>query len=247
MFNLKRKLSRPVYTRKTSAWPGMTFLELVVVLGIFGVIASTVLFNYRDFSENVNLKNLAQNIALQVKRAQTDAVSGKLPILSTNQQGTTPPLIPIGWKPSFGIAFNIEDQGSLDDNKRFFYYFNKGLVDDTSPVYYEDMTDFEDANYISPCGSQPESECLEEIIITGGEMVDLICVNFTQIDIDDSCSGDGTSVDKVYISFTRPRSNANIRVTGTDPTQPNVYIRMASPQGRHKYISIWESGYISIN
>lgn len=216
----------------------MTFVELVVVLGIFGAIASTVLFNYRDFSENVNLKNLAQNIALQIKRAQTDAVSGRLPQLSINQQGGTP----IGWKPSYGIAFNIEDQSN---SNKFFYYFNKGLQDDTN--YYEDMNDFEGGGtYLPPCGSDFESECLEEIVITGGEFIDLICVGFDTIDIDDDCSADGTESDRVYVSFTRPRSNANIRMTGTDDPQENVYIRISSPGGRHKYISVWESGYISI-
>lgn len=226
--------------RKATAWRGMTFIELIVVLGIFGAIASTVLFNYRDFSENVNLKNLAQNIALQVKRAQTDAISGKLPQLSMNQGGG----VPIGWKPSFGIAFNIEDTGSDVDNKRFFYYFNKGLQTDSD--YYEDMNDFEGSSYISPCGSQPESECLEEIQITGGEFVDLICFGFETIEQNDDCSSDGTQSDRAYISFTRPRSNASIRMTGTDDPADNVYIRISSPRGAHKYISIWESGYIAI-
>lgn len=221
---------------------GMTFIELIVVMGIFATIASTVLFNYRDFSENVNLKNLAQNIALQVKRAQTDAISGKLPTLSINQQGGTP----LGWKPSYGIAFNIEDGSTDVDNKRFFYYFNKGLVTDTSPQYYEDMNDFEGSNYVTPCGSQPESECLEEIIITGGEYIDMVCFDFQDIVPGDDCSTDGTSAEKAYISFTRPRSNAKLLITGTDTSHSNVYIRMSSPKGRHKYISIWESGYISI-
>ncbi len=214
----------------------MTFVELVVVLGIFGAIASTVLFNYRDFSENVNLKNLAQNIALQIKRAQTDAVSGRLPQLSVNQSGGTP----IGWKPSFGVAFNIEDPANA---YKLFYYFNKGLQDDSD--YYEDMNDFEGGGtYLPPCGSDLESECLEEIIITGGEFIDLICFEFDTIEVDDDC--DGVESDRAYISFTRPRSNANIRMTGTDDPKENVYIRISSPGGRHKYIAIWESGYISI-
>ncbi len=226
--------------KKKTTFAGMTFIELIVVMGIFGAIASTVLFNYRDFSDNVDLKNLAQNIALQIKRVQTDAVSGRLPILSINQQGGTP----IGWKPSYGIAFNIEDTGTDIDNKRFFYYFNKGLVTDTSPQYYEDMNDFEGSNYVTPCGSGPESECLEEIRITEGEFIDLICFDFS--DITANCSGDGLEAQKAYISFTRPRSNAKLIITGTDSPHSNVYIRISSPQGRHKYISVWESGYISI-
>lgn len=214
---------------------GMTFIELIVVLGIFGAIASTVLFNYRDFSENVNLKNLAQNIALQIKRAQTDAVSGKQPIITDTQLNAG--ALPFGWKPSYGVAFNIED-GSVEGTRRFFYFFNR-----TDTNNFPDMNDFEGSTYISPCGSQPDSECLEEIVITGGEFVSGVCLGFDDITAD-NC--DGTDSEKVYISFTRPRSNAVIIESGGGTAYANAYIEISSPGGPHKRIAIWESGYISI-
>lgn len=234
-----RKLFRGASAKATTS-QGMTFIELIVVLGIFAAIAGTVLFNYRDFSENVNLKNLAQNIALQVKRAQTEAVSGRQPVITTNQLNDG--ALPVGWKPSFGIAVNIEDNTTDVDNKRFFYYFNRGLTTDSD--YFQDMNDFEGGNsYLQPCGAEPTSECLEEIVVTGGEFIDSICLGFDDITAD-NC--DGTESDRVYLSFTRPRSNATIIETGGGTSYPNAYIRISSPQGRHKYIAIWESGYISI-
>ena len=55
---------------------GMTFIELIVIISLFGIIASVVLFNSRDFSSNISLQNLSQDIALTIKRAQTTSASG---------------------------------------------------------------------------------------------------------------------------------------------------------------------------
>lgn len=232
----------------------MTFLELIVVLGIFGAIAATVLFNYSDFSTNVHLQNLAQDVALQIKRAQTDAVSGRAPALSVNQQGNIINLAPPNWVPSYGMAFtttqNTEWSGA---GTSFIYYFNSqsdSFDDNGETVTLKDFYDFEVGSYQQPCGSSGDSECLEEINITSGDFVDIICFNFTDISPGDDCTGDGEQSDHAYISFTRPRSNASIMLfddpNASDDMEDNVYIRLTSREGGHKYISVWQSGYISI-
>src|SRR3989344_6451778 len=73
---------------------GMTYVELIVVLGIFGVISSVVMFNYGEFQDKVEIKNLASDIALKVVEAQKSAMSGKLPVNP-----------PSGWKPAYGVYF----------------------------------------------------------------------------------------------------------------------------------------------
>lgn len=224
---------------------GMTFVELVVVLGIFGAIASTVLFNYRDFSDNVSLQNLAQDIALQVKRAQTYALSGKVPTLNTENNFNLTNL-PADWTPSYGIAFDYQNHPTS-----FILYFNK----DGDP---KDFYDFQTGSYNPPCGIEPESECFEEIFITSGDFIGLTCFDFddgqlsaaaamdnptcADVDGDDASSG-------AFVSFTRPRGNALI--TEDDDGSPgarrgNLLVEIRSPQGAHKFLSVWESGYISI-
>lgn len=231
----------------------MTFLELIVVLGIFGAISATVLFNYSDFSSNVHLQNLAQDIALQLKKTQTDAISGRIPTLSDAQEPNILSLTPPEWVPSYGLAFTTIQSNKLPttppnkNGRTFIYYFNS--FDDSDggnpPTIFQDFFDFEVGTY-QGCGNGPQSECLDEINITSGDFIDEICFNFSIISPDGVC--DGVSAEHAYISFTRPRGNANIMSTDMAPDnhKDNVYLRLTSSKGGHKYITIWQSGYISI-
>ena len=56
---------------------GMTYVELIVVLSIAGIIASISLFNYKDFQDRVDMKNLASDIASKIVEAQKNSISGK--------------------------------------------------------------------------------------------------------------------------------------------------------------------------
>jgi len=89
----------------------MTYVELIVVLCIFSVISSMVIFNYGSFQARVNIKNLASDIALQIVQAQKSSLSGLLPPLA--QQS----LVISGWKPSYGVYFN-----PISNNKSFIYF-----------------------------------------------------------------------------------------------------------------------------
>ena len=64
------------FSRLHKEQAGLTSIELVVVFGIFAALASSILFNYRDFSSNITLQNLAQDVALQIRQAQNRSVSG---------------------------------------------------------------------------------------------------------------------------------------------------------------------------
>lgn len=86
---------------------GMTYIELIVVLAIFSVLSTVVIFNYGDFQDKVDLKNLASDIALKVVEAQKSSLSGLLP----TQIPTVSP-----WKPSYGVYFN------LANNQNFTYF-----------------------------------------------------------------------------------------------------------------------------
>ena len=240
------------FFKKIQNKSGMTAIELVVVMGIFAAISSTVLFNYRDFSSNIALQNLAQDIALQIKQAQTDAVSGKIPTFpSTFTQSSNPFLVPLDWTPSYGIAFdiNMPNNNFTLGNTGFVYYFNAG----NTPGVDRDYREFVDAPY-DGCGSAAgsDSECLQEIRITSGDYIDLICFDF--IEIDDTCSSGTNASDlsnQVFISFTRPRGNAIILDGGQDDggvsaIHSNVYLRLASVTGARKFVAVWSTGYISI-
>lgn len=85
---------------------GMTYVELIVVLSIFATMTSISLFNYNKFEEKVEIKILANDIALKIVEAQKSAVNGKWNLNAS-----------VNWKPSYGINFDLSA-----DNKGFTYF-----------------------------------------------------------------------------------------------------------------------------
>lgn len=85
---------------------GMTYVELIVVLGIWAVMSSIVIFNYGEFQARVDIKSLASDIALKIVEAQKSALSGNSPSLFG------------GLKPSYGVHF------FYPVDKIRFVYFN---------------------------------------------------------------------------------------------------------------------------
>ena len=56
---------------------GMTLIELMVVLVIFIIVAGLTIFDYSKFRSTASLQNLADDIALSVRRAQNYAIGVK--------------------------------------------------------------------------------------------------------------------------------------------------------------------------
>lgn len=94
---------------------GMTYIELIVVLSIFAVMSTVVMYNYGDFQSKVDIKNLASDIALKIVEAQKSSLSGKLPLNP-----------PDNWKPSYGVYF---DTSSEEGKKSLIYFANIGAGD----------------------------------------------------------------------------------------------------------------------
>ena len=121
---------------------GMTYVEIIVVLTIFSTLASITLFNYGEFQAKVDLKNLANDIALKVVEAQKSSLNGRLPPAGVP---------PIDWKPSYGIYFSTVSSNGAD-NKNFIYFVDlnqDGIFD----------------------GSDCTNECLEKVTITKGNTI----------------------------------------------------------------------------
>ena len=89
----------------------MTYVELIVVLGIFSVMSAVIMFNYGEFQAKVDIKNLASDIASKIVQAQKSAVNGVLPPLGFNYSDT--------WKPSYGVYF-----ANTRPLEQFIYFTN---------------------------------------------------------------------------------------------------------------------------
>ena len=97
---------------------GMTLIELLVALVIFSIITGIVLFNYGDFNASLTMQNLADDIALTVRRAQSYAIGvrgreGSFQVGYGVHFGVTP------YDPTEKEADNVLYQGS---NKSFILY-----------------------------------------------------------------------------------------------------------------------------
>lgn len=84
---------------------GMTYVELIVVLGIFSVLLSVVLFDYQKFQGRIDVRNLTNQVAMSILSAQKDAISGRLNANS------------FSLKPAYGVYFDI-----ASNNKSYTYF-----------------------------------------------------------------------------------------------------------------------------
>ncbi|MFA6076920.1 MAG: type II secretion system protein [Candidatus Paceibacterota bacterium] len=100
---------------------GMTYVELIVVLGIFAVMSAIVMFSYGEFQAKVDIKNLASDIASKIVEAQKSAMSGNLPSTSTFCDGC---------KPSYGVYFNLANPTHTTNFIYFADFNNSGIYDD---------------------------------------------------------------------------------------------------------------------
>jgi len=130
---------------------GMTYVELIVVLSIFAVMTSVILFDYNKFQGKVDIKILANDVALKIVEAQKSALAGELPL------STQIPISP--WKPSYGVYFDLTSSGN---NKNFIYF--------TDLDQLGDFTD--DGSFCSLPSST--GECLEKITITKNNFISQI-------------------------------------------------------------------------
>ncbi len=136
----------PEYSR------GMTYVELIVVLAIFAVMSSIIIFNYGKFQAKVDIKNLASDIALQIVQAQKSSLNGALPSRTLS----------VNWKPAYGVYFNSNVVGSGGaDNKDF--------------IYFTDLN--QDGIFDTVSGCTTSSECLNKISITKGNTISGFTVN----------------------------------------------------------------------
>lgn len=217
--------------RRSNAEAGMTLIELMVVLAIFAVVSSIVIFNYGSFQSNVSLGNLSENIALSIRRAQGYSIG----VEGVHQTvgGTL--------FPSYGMHFGSL-VGQPNFGKKSFVFFADIPPDSLNPANKQ----YDQADN-SSCGIAQlaiGSECMEITNITTTDQVVGVCPN-----TDGTCSPTAS----VDITFTRPNQDAYFcykpdpQNLNCDPSVSSVRIQIQSLNGTQtKTISVWNTGQIQI-
>jgi len=143
----KIKFPRLNYTK------GVTLIELIVVILIFMIISSITIFNYGKFRSSLSVQNLADDIALSVRRAQGFAIGVR------GSGGS--------FTPGYGIHLTSKSTTSLyqGSNKSFILF-----TDISGEGQYNNST--------STCGNPTSNdECLELINIITTDKIESIFKN----------------------------------------------------------------------
>jgi prepilin-type N-terminal cleavage/methylation domain-containing protein len=201
---------------------GFTLIEMLVVIAIFGVVASVLLLHYSDFSTDVAVKNLAEEIGLSVRKAQSYATSVRS-IDGTNS-------ILSDTFPAYGISFSTQSSSSTlyDPTLSSFVLFADNLYENSGS-----------------CGNPaPGSECVESFDITSGDKVVSLCTSTNAGDTPDC------SAKTVNVVFHRPNPDATICVVNDGACLAPVsdlIVTVESPKGLQDTITLWNTGQISVN
>jgi prepilin-type N-terminal cleavage/methylation domain-containing protein len=198
---------------------GFTFVEIIVVLGIFAILSSVVLFNFKDFSSGIDLQNLSQQIALQVSSMQRKALSGQSsgPLNISGLGGSR-------WKPAYGLCFT-DGLGcgfaTGSDGKAFVLFADNGNDNE-----YSDMT-------------SNSSETIDTIQIEGGDRVSNVCV-YEGLE----CN----SKPWIQVIYTRPNVKPEFLAPFSNSENIEwAKVTVSSPSGDERDVIIWKSGQVEVN
>ena len=240
---------------------GVTLIEMLVVIGIFGVVASVLFFNGAAFDNNISVRNLSQDIGLAIRKAQVYATSVRNSDLSTT--GVKMYGISFSFLPPTFQGQGVDVTSPLAVNNKQFVIFADMSDKKDNPAYVFDGS-------AATCG-QPtaQNECLELFKITTGDYISAICFA-PQGTVDPICVGSdmasagGQLISRVNIVFRRPSPNANFYVTDTEgncmvgdaaflPDHPcNInssflMLKIKSASGSaEKSITVWNNGQIEV-
>ena len=214
---------------------GGTIIEMLVVVSIFAIVVTVLLFNYSSFITSVGVRNLAQEIGLSVRKAQTYATSVR------NITGTSG--VMSDTFPAYGISFSVDPTGSayVPSSTAFTLFVDTSATNDriTNNRYDNDGV----------CGTPAVGqECVEHFSITTGTKIVSLCTDSPTPNNCFTTEHGGT----VNVVFHRPNPDAVICVidsNGNCLNQHSSYLKVTveSPKGLQRLITIWNTGQISVN
>jgi prepilin-type N-terminal cleavage/methylation domain-containing protein len=112
------------------AQAGFTLIELVVIIAIFAIMSSVLLFNFRGFNKNVERNNLAQDMALLIRKTQSYGISSSTLDANTLTETNTLPS-------RYGLLFDYDaSAGTITSISSY-----KKIGGSNVPVSYTQGTD----------------------------------------------------------------------------------------------------------
>jgi prepilin-type N-terminal cleavage/methylation domain-containing protein len=213
-------------TRKQQQNAGVTLIEMMVVIAIVAIVSSVVMFNYTKFTTNVSVRNLAQDIALSIRKAQTYATS-----VQALGSGST------DLYKTYGVVFSLAAPSTniaTPTKKRFIIF-----ADVNENGKYDQQNQ-------AVCGTPTATnECLEGYGISSADTITKICSS----GISGTCTTDAGRT--ALLEFCRPAPDAAIYVNddgvaGCANGVSYAEIVIQSAKGLEQRIQLWNTGQISV-
>ena len=219
------------YKLQTTSCFGFTFIELIIVISIFAVLSSVVMFNFTDFSSNVKLQNLVQDVALQVRQAQLSGSSGRIPPQSENNPGILLNFTN-GTKPAYGVHFNF------NRNDEFIYFAD---FDFLSGIYSVSTLSCSPIDF-------PQNECIDVLELPD----EFIISELEVVDTNGPHLASNNDFDAIDIVFTRPQLEAQITAHADNTNVISgigaiieAKITLKSSRGQKRTVTVSRIGQIS--
>ncbi len=224
------------WLHKKNMQQGVTLIEMIVVVAIIAMVSSVIIFNYSDFSSNVSLRNLTQDVALNIRRAQTYATSVR-PIEALDGQSSRN-------FSGYGVSFGVGEYASspADPMQKQFVLF-------ADIPEYTGATPDKQYQEGQECGNPlPNSECIESIGINTADKIVAICTSNTP-GYDLASDPTGTTCQatgQVDITFIRPNLDAYIFDRQANRDSSFAKIVFVSAKGLRHAVTVWNTGQISV-
>ncbi|HTH93306.1 MAG TPA: prepilin-type N-terminal cleavage/methylation domain-containing protein [Candidatus Paceibacterota bacterium] len=208
---------------------GFTLIEMLIVVAIFAVVATVLLFHYSDFNTAIAVRDLAQEMGLSVRKAQTYATS----VRSIDGGGG----ILSDTFPAYGVSFSTNTTAATlyDPTNASFTLF----VDASASSNTTTNNEFDNNG---TCGSPAiNQECIESFGITASDKIKSLVV---------LKNGVQTNAQTVDVVFHRPNPDAIICVPNGNPQCPvydGLIITVVSPKFVTRTITVWNTGQINVN
>lgn len=207
----------------------MTLVELIVVLIIFVIVTGLTIFDYKNFRTNISIQNLANDISLSIRKAQSYAIGARVTGATFNN--------------GYGVHFtsNPIAAGILSGSSKSFIIFVDGILDSSllDEIYEYNLTE-------TTCGII--NECSELLTITTTDKIEAIYINGSTLIAPTSA---------LDISFLRPNPDAKfcyrpVAISSPCDSTPITNAKIQISNGatgtdkRTKTITIWNTGQISV-